>query len=206
MTAVGLFTVSLGGCGDDAGLVCISGASVSCIGPDGCAGGQSCNAAGTGYNECVCGTMDAGTDGITPDVRTDVASDVSEDTTSTDVIDAGRDANPLDAIDADVDAGPDDAGPVVTYDCDPLTGEPCTGSEPRCGADLESLVFSCEPEGHLVGGDDCDGRDDQCISGSICIGTCAELCDPDAPDCPAERPHCGRLEFVPEEPWAVCVR
>ena len=40
--------------------VCVAGASVACTGPGGCAGGQVCNAAGSGFEACLCGAADAG--------------------------------------------------------------------------------------------------------------------------------------------------
>ena len=44
-------------------VVCVAGKSESCIGPGGCAGGQQCNADGTGFGACDCGgsvSTDAG--------------------------------------------------------------------------------------------------------------------------------------------------
>jgi len=40
---------------------CTPGQSVACTGPGGCAGGQVCNADGTGYEACACGATDSGT-------------------------------------------------------------------------------------------------------------------------------------------------
>src|SRR5580704_8404912 len=33
---------------------CVPGASVACVGPGGCAGGQACDATGSGYGTCDC--------------------------------------------------------------------------------------------------------------------------------------------------------
>ena len=45
-------------CSDDAetnaAQTCTPGASNACVGPGGCAGGQACNAQGTGYEPCDC--------------------------------------------------------------------------------------------------------------------------------------------------------
>ncbi len=35
---------------------CVPGESVACVGPAGCQGGQACNANGTGYGACLCGS------------------------------------------------------------------------------------------------------------------------------------------------------
>jgi len=34
---------------------CVPGSTQACVGPAGCAGGQACNATGTGYDPCNCG-------------------------------------------------------------------------------------------------------------------------------------------------------
>ena len=36
--------------------VCVPGATQACTGPAGCSGGQACNADGTGYDACNCGS------------------------------------------------------------------------------------------------------------------------------------------------------
>ena len=49
------------GCGGgSAKSTCVPGASIACVGPAGCQGGQACKSDGTGYEACVCG---GGTDG-----------------------------------------------------------------------------------------------------------------------------------------------
>jgi hypothetical protein len=42
-------------------LVCVPGTTMECVGPGACRGGQSCNAEGTSYGTCDCGT--GGVDG-----------------------------------------------------------------------------------------------------------------------------------------------
>ena len=37
-------------------LVCAPGRSVACVGPAGCSGGQVCDASGTKFAACICGT------------------------------------------------------------------------------------------------------------------------------------------------------
>jgi len=61
-----------GGCGNSGGggndastQACTPGDSKACTGAGGCAGGQVCNADGTGYGACDCGTSDSGSDGAT---------------------------------------------------------------------------------------------------------------------------------------------
>jgi len=39
---------------------CVPGSTQECVGPGGCRGGQACNAEGTGYSPCDCGTPDGG--------------------------------------------------------------------------------------------------------------------------------------------------
>lgn len=48
---------SAGGSGSSA---CVPGASVSCVGPGACQGGQVCNADGTGYGACECASGGGG--------------------------------------------------------------------------------------------------------------------------------------------------
>jgi hypothetical protein len=56
------------GCGSSDEPACTPGASVACVGTGGCAGGQVCNAAGSGFGACECalpadaGSVDAGAD------------------------------------------------------------------------------------------------------------------------------------------------
>jgi hypothetical protein len=63
--------------------VCTPGRSEACVGAGGCAGGQRCNADGSGFEDCLCASPDAG---------------------------AAPDAGPGDAGPSD-DAGVEDAGP-----------------------------------------------------------------------------------------------
>jgi hypothetical protein len=76
----------------DASTACVPNQSIACVGPAGCAGGQACNAAGTGYSPCDCGNPH------------DAGGDVGADSPSSDSggDDAGSDA----AQDAPQDAGP----------------------------------------------------------------------------------------------------
>jgi hypothetical protein len=57
---------------DDAGHACVPGRVVSCPGPSGCSGTQTCNTEGTGYGSCACG---AGA----PDARSDVSAESGRD-------------------------------------------------------------------------------------------------------------------------------
>lgn len=63
---IGFTLVQASACSDDSTststgtTVCTAGQSVACVGPGGCSGGQSCNAQGTGYGECLCGANDGG--------------------------------------------------------------------------------------------------------------------------------------------------
>jgi hypothetical protein len=63
---VGLISIP-SGCSSstDAAKTCAAGASVACIGPGGCAGGQACKSDGSGYEACSCGgpRADGGGDG-----------------------------------------------------------------------------------------------------------------------------------------------
>ncbi|MEZ4338521.1 MAG: hypothetical protein R3B82_18020 [Sandaracinaceae bacterium] len=101
-------TVSLG-C--DGSTACVPGESVACTGPGGCAGFQICNAEGTGFGACQCGSPDAGLDASTPP-------------------DAGPDAS-------SPDASAPDAGPPVCGDgrldgdeaCDDGNDDACDGCD-----------------------------------------------------------------------------
>lgn len=60
-------TVTIAACGTlqsstpDAGTtVCTPGATIACVGPAGCSGGQACKQDGTGYGLCDCGVADGG--------------------------------------------------------------------------------------------------------------------------------------------------
>lgn len=57
LAVVGLWLLSCG-----APRICTPGKSEACVGPGGCSGGQSCNADGTGFAVCDCGStaIDAG--------------------------------------------------------------------------------------------------------------------------------------------------
>ncbi len=58
------FSLLVAGCGGGDEPLCTPGASVACVGTGGCAGGQVCNADGTGFGACSCGP---GPDGGTND-------------------------------------------------------------------------------------------------------------------------------------------
>jgi hypothetical protein len=85
--AVAILTViaAMDGCGTTTDVKpCTPGASVGCVGPGMCAGGQVCNAAGNAFGPCECGTpsdsgaVDTGTDGSVDapfDADTDSGSD-----------------------------------------------------------------------------------------------------------------------------------
>lgn len=146
---------------------CTPGASVACVGAGGCAGGQVCNAEGTGFAACDC---------------------------SGPMVDASVPPDAPGAPDAGVDADPSDGGPET---CDPITQAPCdTGQRcawvritPELGA------ARCVPSGAVAEGDPCtsgpDGETtgyDDCARGLTCAsGVCREICSFSAPTpCGAE--------------------
>src|SRR5262245_61996227 len=80
--------------------VCTPGASVACVGTGGCAGGQVCNADGTGFGVCDCGG--------TPDAATTDGGGGGGDSGA---IDAGSDVGVLG------DAGSTTCDPVAQVGC-----------------------------------------------------------------------------------------
>lgn len=169
--------VSLGlvvGCGPTpAPVVCTPGRSEACVGPGGCAGGQQCNAEGTGYGACDCGSM----------------MTVDSGTTTMDA--GGTDAGGTDAgvTDSGVDAGPMDPGLSDGGACDPFSrdggfngcaaGRKCswieTGQAPVTGQ------LGCVPNGTQPVNFMCvrgDAGVDNCVGGTVCIGpVCRPVCD-----------------------------
>ena len=114
-------TAQLSGCGGSAAIgppPCTAGRSIACVGPGGCAGGQTCNSDGQGYGACVCGVSgsDAG-----PDIRdsghadSDAGTDPSAPDSSTDAADGahgpdGPSDTGADVIKKDADGAPGDTG------------------------------------------------------------------------------------------------
>ncbi len=145
---------ALGACGSDP--VCAPGASVACVGAGGCMGGQVCNAAGSGFGACACGTpiVDGGP------VDMFVAPDASEP-----------------------DLGTPDGGPPVP--CNVVTQAPCAASE-RCAwvsdaFDPVAGALFCVPSGPAVEGGACTvdaSNHDDCGRGLACINSaCERVCD-----------------------------
>lgn len=176
----------LSACGDDDGgpaRVCDPGATQTCVGVGGCAGGQACNADGTGFGACDCGSdLDAAPD---PDP------------------DAGPepDGGPL-------DTGPVDAGP--TGPCNPVaetgcpTGERCVWVRHAEGTG----ELSCVPDGTVAEGGECTpamvGGTDDCQSGLTCLtDRCERVCDPAASGCGTGH-HCALYSGFVDGMVGVC--
>jgi hypothetical protein len=123
--AIVIPSAPLAGCGGGTTLEgqspCTAGRSVSCVGPGGCAGGQTCNRDGQGYGACVCGVTgsdaapdvsdggpghsDSGLDTSAPDSSFDASHDADDGAQRPDgPSDAGADGV---AKDAAVDTGTD---------------------------------------------------------------------------------------------------
>lgn len=137
--------------------VCTPGTSVACVGAGGCAGGQVCNAEGSGFGACDCGGMtDAGTDtGTDPDGGvTDVPMTDSPPT---------EDTPPVDA-------------PVS---CDPITQAGCESGE-RCAYVASEATRQCVTGAGIAVGEACEpptSGADPCAAGAQCIGgRCTTLC------------------------------
>ncbi|HEY1088598.1 MAG TPA: hypothetical protein VGE37_12925, partial [Archangium sp.] len=151
--------------------VCTPGRSESCIGPGGCAGGQQCNAEGTGFGACDCGGM------MTVD-----SGSMTADAGGTD---AGLDAG----TDAGIDAGPMDPGLSDGGACDPFsrdggfngcaTGRKCAWVELSAAPVMGAL--RCVPNGTVAIDAACargDAGVDDCVSGSVCSSAvCRPVCD-----------------------------
>ncbi len=158
LVAVGMMMVACGSSGSGS-KTCVPGESVACVGAGGCAGGQMCNAEGSGFGACDCGsTADAGH------------------------VDAGHGDGGVDggspeggARDAGGDAGP----------CDPVMQTGC-GATGRCTwvMDDGGTQLACVADGTLDVHSSCSvppsGSDD-CRRGLICSGgSCERICDPTA--------------------------
>jgi len=59
----GALALAAGGCDGDDDTVCAAGATQSCLGPGACEGAQICNAAGTAWGTCDCGSGGSGGSG-----------------------------------------------------------------------------------------------------------------------------------------------
>jgi hypothetical protein len=165
----------LSSCASEPEPRCVAGVSVACVGVGGCAGGQVCNAAGSGFGPCECGAADAG------------------------IVDAGAvDAGLADA--GPGEAGPGDAGiedmnvaDLGGLRCSPIDHAACAPDE-RCAwvvtsTDLAQGTLRCVPAGRVVDGGACtvgpDGEAtgyDDCARGLHCLsGVCKRVCDPSTP-------------------------
>lgn len=142
--ASALALVAIGCSSPPTTAVCAPGATMACVCTDGRAGAQSCNPDGSGFDACVCESVDAGTP--TADVGPTVDAALSIDAApSVDAFvprDEGSDAHAIDAFAVDayaldssvadtavrdaavVDSGPGDAGSLIPSECGsiPLDG------------------------------------------------------------------------------------
>lgn len=153
-------------CGSDPepARLCTPGASVACVGAGGCAGGQVCNAAGSAFGACECGTTDAGP--------------VDSGTVDSGTVDGGQ-------VDSNV---PDMSGPDGGLRCDPFTHAGCATGERCTWATLapEPGMLLCVPEGTVAAAGACTIASsgtlrgtDNCMRGFHCINeACQVLCDP----------------------------
>lgn len=152
------FLTMLGTLGCDPARVCTPGASVACVGAGGCVGGQRCLADGSGFEACVCGGTDAGTDGG------------SSDTPPTD--DTPGDVPTTDARGA----------------CDPIANTGCVPGTERCAWFHDGSgggEARCVPQGTAAVGAACTTPStgtDECVGGAGCVeSVCRETCDTSAP-------------------------
>jgi hypothetical protein len=144
--------------------VCTPGRSLACVGPGGCAGGQSCNASGTAYGPCDCaGVAEAGPDASDGGVDADA---------STADADAASDASQADEADACTTYTHSNGMGQSWTDCVPLgtynevqAAAACEAYVAvmggQCGADCIAGYSAREPDD---GGDGCNGT---CITVAI---------------------------------------
>jgi hypothetical protein len=166
----------LAACGDDDPPtgVCTPGASAACVGAGGCAGGQVCNADGSGFGACDCGGA----------------------------VDAGRDGGPGPVDSGPADSGPADTGPadtggpdVPSGPCDLVAQTGCAAGE-RCAwvpDDMDRGAHVCVPDGTVALHAPCTtfspGVPDDCRAGTSCLGgVCATICNVTA--------GCGSTDFA----------
>jgi hypothetical protein len=176
--------VPLGACATDPKPLCVPGASVACVGVGGCAGGQVCNAAGSGFGTCECGSRDAGSDSGDIDAGPSDAGGVDAGMT-----DAGPDDAAVPASDAS-DAGESFCDPTLQLGC--ATGERCAWVSTAMG--VRTGVLRCVPAGRVAEDGACvvgpDGETtgyDDCAAGLHCLsGVCTRICDPGVPTSCAE--------------------
>jgi len=179
---IALLASPLAGCGSDPDPVCVPGASVACVGEGGCAGGQVCNPAGSGFTPCACGSL--------PDAGPRDAGDIDAGPTDAGEMDSGPLDMSLDAEAADMNVV--DGGPPG--ECNPISHAGC-GSGERCTWVISSSTpvrigsLRCVPDGTVASGGACtvgpDGETsgyDDCARGLICTRsgtsrTCASVCD-----------------------------
>ncbi len=176
-------------CGSDSsspggGSKCTAGASVACVGPGGCAGGQVCKADGT-YDTCICGGgNDASTDGSGNDGGNDSSTNDSS-TNDGSNNDAATDGSNNDATTDGATDGSNDGGPA----CNPITQSPCPTGQRCTAVDTgTSTDLGCVADGTVdVNGSCTQGAVgattgfDNCKRGLICVsGKCTGICDPQA--------------------------
>lgn len=159
-TGIALIAVISLGCEKEEDRACTPGQSVACVGVGGCSGAQVCNAEGSGFGTCECGSTGGGNDAG---------------------VDAGHDAG------SDVDGGTD--GGTGPCDLFTQTGCPAQQrcAFVRTSAGVGSPA--CVTQGTVADGAVCTlpttGADD-CIGSAHCTGSiCEAICDPAGDGCGA---------------------
>jgi hypothetical protein len=166
-----LFLVAVGvvvglGCGTTPpAMVCVPGKSEACIGPGNCAGGQQCNAAGTGFGACDCGGQNTNDAGTGSDAGT--ASDAGLVDAGV-VVDAGLPTcNPSPADGGVTGCATGQRCTWVTLSIAPSTGvTTCVANGP---SQLGATCIQGTP-GLATGAD-------SCVAGTVCLNDkCRKLC------------------------------
>lgn len=188
-----LVVVAQVGCGDSPSpRVCSPGRSEACACTSGLRGAQTCNAGGTAYGECVCGSgLDGGptpSDGAPPGADAS-GNDASSFADGAAPVDA---TTPPDAAE-DSSSGPD-AGPCISLVTPPPPDDPDCFVAWRGFSAVNTLGDGCPPlyEQRCVIAEACCQRDDSCALhrfspyGAACVPRGFSFCDsPDHPfSCP----------------------
>src|SRR3984885_281491 len=130
---------------------CTPGQSISCVGPGGCTGGQTCNGDGDGYDDCICGTSES--DGGSGDGKTGPRQDSGAD-----------DGRSIDTGAADTHAPADSSS--TAHD----TGTKDTAADKTdasCTSAAECLkYYACDMTTHTC--------TTTCFSGQLCNGGCCD--------------------------------
>lgn len=173
------FSLLVAGCGGGDEPLCTPGASVACVGTGGCAGGQVCNADGTGFGACSCGP---GPDGGTNDSGMNDSGTTDHGTNE------------------DAAAGPCDL--VAQSGCG--NGQRCTWVRD----DLGGGGAECASAGTIPALGECvaseSGEVDDCVAGHACVaGLCHRLCSTVA-GCGANFACTTYADFVDDGTTGVC--